>query len=1308
MTLTAGTDVASYLPRSLLDRVNRAEPGAVFEDMLASVLSVDIAGFTSLTDRLASEPSAGVDKLSRILNAFYGALIGMVEAHGGELVSIVGDGTIAVWPGAPTELYRATRRAASCGLELSRAFDGYKAADDTILRVRTGLGSGGMTVARLGGPERFELTVAGDAVTDAVAAEQLAAPGAFAVSPRAWPLLPLDKRGRDLGAGFMQVGSMSDDAGRPSRLPVADADSALLLSYLPATVRARIAGNTMPLWQAEVRHVSVAFFRFRTIDGRDLPLHQAQDAILLLEEVLSHYGGALDKINFHDKGCVATAAFGLPPHAYEDDARRAVAAALDTRDRARQHQIQLSVGVSSGLVFWGPIGHTARRQFALIGRAMTLGSRLMQRADGDVLCCPNTVEALSDRASGELVAAMSLKGFEQPIRAFRATAMAPPRNPRREMLGRTRERARLAETLQAARTGKGGVLWLEAGPGLGKSSLVVSLVADARAAGLAALLGAADSVEQATPYHAWKAPLSELLGIDGALVSAERVGRVIDLVDALPGMRGLAPLLAQLLALPIPDSASTARLDGAARADRVADLVVALIEREARERGMLIVLEDLHWFDSASLRVAQNLRKRLGSVPLVITSRPTSDAVDDLYRGLKNAAEVLPLEPLPETRILELVALRLGASDVSPDARTFINERANGNPLFAESLARELGAAGILKVVGGIVRLEQSAAGLVEHVPRSLDAIIGTRVDRLSPTDSLTLKSASAVGPTFQLEVVRAIHPHELSREQLLASLRKLETERLIVPLGKADSYAFDHAVTHEVTYTRTTPQQREALHAKIAEWHDRARAAESESHHPLLAYHYERAGSSRLACQFLSLAAEQALRAGAFREASRFLERAIELAAKKPDPAITPLRRARWHRQLAETLDSMGEKGRIGAAAREALTALGQKEPQSHAGQYALMVKDALAQTVALSVNFRVRTMAPEVAFELSRAHLSLTSYYFYAMNPLGMVANTLRATNASEHTGNTSERARCYSAMSLWLGIVGQQRLARSYAARAVKACGEAPDDPGVVAALCVCALFYVGNGDFDACERCCVAAKQEADPRNDHAWWCGAQAIYAWSLLYRGARQRFDDEVTALLERAKRADIEHLSAWAIRFKTRDRLNAANADEACAIFRDLLDVFQRHGDRSEELVVQSSLILALVLAGKPAEARRRVDATMQLLASMERPTSHIVLQGLSDLMEALEALAGWSPSDTTLRGYQHRVLDALHTYQGSFPIGTARAQHFLGKAELASGRQRQAIQAFERGLAAAERLHLANDVELLRADLAAARAPR
>jgi tetratricopeptide (TPR) repeat protein len=756
-----------------------------------------------------------------------------------------------------------------------------------------------------------------------------------------------------------------------------------------------------------------------------------------------------------------------------------------------------------------------------------------------------------------------------------------------------------------------------------------------------------------------------------------------------------------LLGLPIPDSPQTLRLDGAARADRTADVVLALLEN-AGESGLLLVLEDLHWFDSASLRVANLVRRRLPSVPLVLTSRPATEEGDELWRGLRSAAEVVPVLPLPEARIMELVALGLGAREVSLEARQFINERADGNPLFAKSLTRELGAAGVLKVVDDVVQLVPAAVRSYERVPRSLDAIIGTRVDRLSPTDSLTLKAASAVGQTFQFEVVRAIHPEHPSRDQLLSSLRALEAERLVVPLAKGDGYAFDHAVTHEVTYTRITPQQREALHAKIAEWHDRARAAESESHHPLLAHHYERAGQTRLACQFLSLAAEQALRSGAFREGARFLERAINLAQRKPDPAITALRRARWHRQLAETLDSLGEKERMGASARLALKELGQTEPKTSVGHVALMVKDAVAQAVALSVNVRVRSRPPEEAFELSRAHLCMSTYYFYAMEPLGMVANTLRATNAAEHTGKSSERARCYAGMSLWLGIVGQQRLAKNYAGRAVKACGDAPDDPGVVSALCVAALFYLGIGAFSEVAECCAAAQQEADPRNDHGWWCVAQAITIWSLVYRGQLQSIEHEISRLRARAKQADSEHLLAWATRFEAHLLLSQGKAAEASVMFREVLAVVKRHGDRAEELLVQSSLVLALVRTEQYEQARELLEATMPLLAGMDRPTSHIILIGLADLVHGLNSLRSAMPADPAFEGYRRRVLAVLEKYQQSFPLGEARVRHFVGQEALSRGDRAAATAAFQRGLDVAVKLGLPDEVALLRADLA------
>jgi class 3 adenylate cyclase/tetratricopeptide (TPR) repeat protein len=1295
------TVVESYLPRSLLSRVVGASAldDAVFEESWACALSVDIAGFTRITERLERDPAVEVDRLSRILNAFYGDLIGRVEAHGGDLVSIVGDGTIAAWLCDASDLRSTTHRAATCGLELSRVFDRYRADAETELRIRTGLGCGQLSIARLGSPARFELTVAGDAVSDAVTAEQLATPGGFAVSPRAWHLLPDDKRGSVLPSGFVQLGSLPEASKRSLSVPAHAYDETTLLSYLPLPVRKRVTSSQAALWQAEMRYVTVAFFRFRTADGHDLGLDRAQEAILLLRDALEHFGGAIDKVTFHDKGCVATALFGLPPHSHEDDARRAVAAALEMLERARAHGIDVSAGVATGLVFWGPIGHALRRQFGVVGSAMNLGSRLMQLAESNVLCCPRTVEALANRAGGEHIGHHVLKGFEHPVAVFRARTISHGSS-RTRSLGRASESERLRAMLGVARQRQGGLIWLEAGPGLGKSTLVSELYVDALRAGISVLMVNADAVEQSTPLHAWKGPLAQLLGIDASASIEDNVARTVARVDALPGLEGAAPLLSQALGLPIAESPSTQRLEGLARADRTADLLLALLEG-ASSRGLLVILEDLHWFDSASLRVAHLARRRLDRLAFVVTTRARAEHADEIFHALRRSAQVIELGPLPEICIRALVASGLGARSVSDESCSFVNQRAEGNPLFAKSLARELGAAGVLRVEEGRVELQREAARVYERLPPSLDAIIGARVDRLSAADSITLKAASAVGASFQLDVLLAVHPESLTRDQLVASLRVLQAEKLVVS-QQVDVYAFDHAVTHEVTYARIAPHLRETLHAGIARWIEASRAVEAIANQPLLAHHYERSGQTRLACLFLTLAADQALRAGAFREGASFLQRAIAISGRKPHVAVTPLRRARWNRQLAETLDSLGEKQHIEAPARRALLELGQSEPQTSVGQYASLLRDAAMQAITQTLNLRLSPKPPEVAYELSRAHLCLTVYYFYAMNPVSMVASTLRATNAAEHADRLSERARCYAGMTLWLGIVGQQRLARGYATRALEACHGATDDPGVVSALCGLALHHIGVGEFQRADECCRRAQQVAEPANDHNWWCVAQAISIWSLTYRGRRDVTRAAIAELAARAKGADSENLGAWARRFEAHSLLSAGKASEAAEMFLDVLVVVKRHADRGEQLLVQGSLALALIRAGRQHEARAILDETFELLRGLMRPTSHIVLTGLCDMMESIQVLLRDRPRDRELLTYRANVLVALANYQRSFPIGVARAQHFIGHDALSRGRPRQARAAFQRGLLAAETLGLPGEMALLKADLA------
>lgn len=1298
--LTDGSStIASYLPSTLLARVTSPSVPAVQAE-LAAVLSIDIAGFTHISDMLLKEHAVGVDQLSRVLNEFFSELILEVEQHGGELVSILGDGTLAAWLAPEGKLDDAVEQAARCGLALSRKLDGHPGVVGSPLRVRIGLGCGPLLLTLLGDETRWTLSVAGQAAVDAVAAERQAALGTLTISAAAWACLPVKRRGRTLRAGSVELLSIPPSPAQQGPLGAAGLDGEDLLRYLPAPVRARVTSDA-PLWQAEVRYITAAFLQLRNADGSDILPEEAQDSIRILQTELARCGGGIDEISFHDKGCVVTAVFGLPPEAYEDDARRAVAAALAIRARASAIGVDVSVGIGSGLVFWGPIGRESRRRFTLLGSAMNLACRLMQHARGEVLCCPSTMEALAGRVSGEDAGAHLLKGFDLPVPIFRARAIGAPRSSGRQLWGRTAETTLLAARVEQARAGQGSTLWIEAGPGLGKSALLGELEARGRAASLRVLIARGDAVEQTTPYHAWEGPIAELLGLDSSATLAERVEMVIAKVDAVAGGVRLAPLLAPILRLPLVDSDKTRVLDGLARADRTADLIIMLL-RHANVAGLVLALEDLHWFDSASLRLALLARKRLPTVPLVITTRPAVQDPDEAFVALQVGAQRLDLAPLAQADIVALVANRLDAETVSQEARAFLCDRADGNPLFAASLARDLASAGVLTVTDGVVHIAREALGAPDRVPRSLDAIIGTRLDRLSPAAALTLKIASVVGRTFTLATMLAIHPTAPSETSLLESLKSLEDERLLIAVQGGQSYMFDHAVTHDVSYARIPKRQRESLHARIAEWCEKSFGEDVQSNYPLLAHHREQAGDAVRACDFLELAAQQALRSGAFREATRFLVRAVALAGRTRADTLTAVRRAKWNRQLSEAHDLLGDKVRMGDCARAALRELGRPEPVSSSGRILFALRGAFWQAVPRTLRtLRRRPETSERAFELSRAHQSLSAHYFYSLSPIGMVGNTLQATNAADRGSSRSERAKCYSGMALWLGIIGLWRLATSYARRAVSECEE-PDDPAVTTqALGMAALFYVGMADFEGTLRCCAAAQALAAPRDDNAWWSIAQAIRLWSHLYRGEHSLMPPLVIELRERAQRADSDLLQAWATRFEASFLLASGGSEASCRLFHEVLPVVQRHGDRAEMLLVNSSLVLGLARANEFEQARARLEQTMRLLAQMERATSHILLQAMSDLLDGVQLLLANAPGDRFLLSCRSKGLRALRGYAKSFPIGIPRYHHFLGLAELQRNQLRRAGRTFRHGLRIATTLGLPEDGSLLRADL-------
>ena len=219
---------------------------------------------------------------------------------------------------------------------------------------------------------------------------------------------------------------------------------------------------------------------------------------------------------------------------------------------------------------------------------------------------------------------------------------------------------------------------LEGEPGIGKSRLVEELVRHAHSAGVRPLVGLAAEIEASTPYHAWRKVFEGLLGIDATPELAARRRIVLQTLADDESMTRLAPLLDPILSIDFEDDEVTSQLSGAVRADNTNDLLVRLLGREASTRPTMVVLEDAHWFDSASWSLVLQVRRRVTPMLVVLTMRPSFDPSADPLGSLRGDATTLHLNPLSTDDAIDLVKERTGAARVTEPVAALVTAARGG------------------------------------------------------------------------------------------------------------------------------------------------------------------------------------------------------------------------------------------------------------------------------------------------------------------------------------------------------------------------------------------------------------------------------------------------------------------------------------------------------------------------------------------------------------------------------------------------------------------------------------------------------
>jgi DNA-binding winged helix-turn-helix (wHTH) protein/tetratricopeptide (TPR) repeat protein len=528
--------------------------------------------------------------------------------------------------------------------------------------------------------------------------------------------------------------------------------------------------------------------------------------------------------------------------------------------------------------------------------SLAVAMNALRAALGDDRQSPNYIETVTRRGY-RFVATVGAAASTAPARET-APALDDATERRRQWrVGRTAPLEAIDGIVQRALAGQRQVVFITGEAGIGKTTLVRMALERMEHKGLGALHC---SCNELFGTHEAFLPLIEALnercgGADGAsLLKAIRDHAPTWLVQ-MPGFLGDGDR-----------SAFQQEVFGATR-ERMLREFADLMENLAAQRPWVIVLEDLHWSDFATVDVLSRLarRDRKAAILVLATYRPMEVAVDGhpigiVHQDLRIHGQCteLALDPLTDADVERYLALRFNSDDFAGTLADRVFARTGGQPLFLTSLVDHLVTKGALVEDDGGWRVDREEAAAHDSLPRDLQGMITEQIDHLTGEERGLLEVASAAGAEFSaLHVAGALARDVLEVEQICEDLA--QDGRVIVAAGMSEwpngevsgRYAFHHALYQEILYQRLAPARRANTHARLGATLEQAYGAQGPEVASVLARHFELGRDFPRALHYLTKAAESSARRFSPQEAANYLSRALELVPHLPDETRVPVR---------------------------------------------------------------------------------------------------------------------------------------------------------------------------------------------------------------------------------------------------------------------------------------------------------------------------------------------------------------------------------------------------------------------------------
>ena len=645
--------------------------------------------------------------------------------------------------------------------------------------------------------------------------------------------------------------------------------------------------------EGERKHVTVLF--------SDLSGYTAMSERLDPEEVkeiTTHIFGEISKIvnkyeGFIEKyaGDAIMALFGADA-AHEDDPVRAINAAREIHNLVNslspkyeeriEQPLSMHSGINTGLVVTGEV-NLERGTHGVAGDTINVAARLSALGNaGEILVAADTYAQADGYFDFKELEPAKIRGKSAPVRIFKVLSQKDQpvkihrlQGLKAKLIGRKVEMNQLFDAIQKLKVGTSSVFSICGTAGTGKSRLIQEFRESLNHDEIQWLEGQAFPFSKNMPYF----PLLNLLNRAFQIKEGDTPDVIRNKIETaisslIEGKTDVVPYIGTLFSLSYPEVDEVSPEFWQTQLQKA---VQTLLSALARQRPLVVCLEDLHWADPSFLELVRLIFAEFREPGLFLCSyRPViSLLTSHQISAMANSYREIRLQDLSPTESQSMVESLLSTDTIPADLQQFVQDKLEGNPFYLEEVINSLIETGALIQDNGDWRITRPITE--SDISSTIHGVISGRLDRLEKETKRILQEASVIGRTFLYEILNRITELKVHIDRSLSGLERLDLIRARA-LQPDLEYIFKHALTQEVVYNGLLKKERQKIHERIGSVMEQLFKDRLPEFYETLAYHFARSESLLKAVNYLVKSGEKSLKRYAVEESHQYFEQAYHI----------------------------------------------------------------------------------------------------------------------------------------------------------------------------------------------------------------------------------------------------------------------------------------------------------------------------------------------------------------------------------------------------------------------------------------------